>query len=309
VKESLEPQFRRRSTSKPPRFLEPGARQAAIEVCEPWPKLSEQVRLERRKARVRNRVLGGALLGTVAALLLASLLFRDLAEPLASFAAFACLPFLLIYERFRLTTIARDEWIVEQPDNGEFLVEAFIEVDGVVMGSDRGIVWFEESDLCFSGQRSWFRIAWQHIHSPQQVDPFTRSYDELSGGRTCIRVVNPIAPVRIKLVEASARSENHPTEFDLKIQSLKIPTRPSGKPTTLPPMGLDPEYWHDPWRNTELKSYRYLGFFAVALVLAVIPTLSALVGLVLVCGFAYSIHVPLTRLIRPALIRSKLRRA
>lgn len=65
-----------------------------------------------------------------------------------------------VVRAIRKTGTVQDELLyADSLGTDDVLVQMWVEVDGAIFGSDRGILWRDESGLCFHGHRSWFRIA------------------------------------------------------------------------------------------------------------------------------------------------------
>jgi hypothetical protein len=80
----------------------------------------------------------------------------------------------------------------------------------------------------------------------------------------------------------------------------------ASEPTTLPPLTLDPEYRHDPLRNTDILSWNFLSLALVPYVIQAFPCNLKVAVLLYAVVLAYALYIPAGRLIRPAVIRARL---
>ena len=288
-----------------------------IEASAKWPFLSDQTRSERLLALRNNRRLVWGLVLLIATLATAfgvigattgfgfganTALFVLLALPL---------PCIWIFERLRRTTAVDDSWVVEQPEESEFLVEMLVEVNGVVMGSDRGVAWFEPSAVCFTGQRSWFRIGYEHIHEDPVGEGPSAQFNEMNAGRTTMRIRYADARVRIKLIDGGTPGGDGALRLALQMADIPIlrHTRlsaTSSEQTTLPPLTIDPEYRHDIFHNTELSTNAYIALLLLPVVIQARSPLE-IIFIVLV-GIAAALNKPLRRLLQPAIFRARAAR-
>ena len=145
---------------------------------------------------------------------------------------------------FRLPT-ASDMKVLSDPDRqDEVLAQIWVEVEGVVHGADRGVVWFDENGFHFLGHRSWFRISKRDFLRETESWRRTRLAElDAFPGIISLQVRGRAPRVRIgirPILAAGLISEE--ARLNKCVEAFMISKDRSSMPTQLPPLGLDPAF-------------------------------------------------------------------
>ena len=274
---------------------------------EVWPPLSPQAVVDRRKAKAKNQWL--MVKFAVGTGIIPIALIQ--AMPNVFVIWLLLLPGLLkgVHDRGRVTTATDDTWLVEQPDKDEFMVEMLVEVDGVVRGRERGIAWFTEGAIHFTGDRTWLCLVAQNVVPAGERSPLVRWSDELTRGYGTLRLKKSHPRIRIKFECDPRYGDIKRDAFNFFLAQLTNAEAPDETEEHLPITVFDPYYRHDVWRDTEIATPRLFALLLLPLLILLpeswIPT-GGLVAVPLV--IVYIAAVPATRILRPATIRYVQRR-
>jgi hypothetical protein len=218
-----------------------------------WAEPSEEWLAERRIDSGGLSWLAGLVAGAPLVLLVVGVLVHALSFALLAIVGMSGVG-IYIAERARFAYIAHRSPAVEAPSSAEFLVRVVIEVDGVAMGSDIGVVWFEPGVMWFSGERTWFRIASTHLRNMDGSYRRAQWYFELPHDRPMLYLSPENKRVRIRLDASRTSQANAVARLKDELTAFVRDRTNSSASSQLPPLELDPHYRHDVWRDTELAS-------------------------------------------------------
>jgi hypothetical protein len=196
--------------------------------------------------RVRRKAIYGAMLILTPILALAF-------SPIPVLACALWLVFLAlllmaqVFERSDQLTAEDELLIFDSQRLDQILVRMWVEVDGVVRGVDRGVIWFDETGYYFHGHRSWFRIAKSDFLRPRRkrffaIPPELDSFSDL----ILLEVRNPGSRLRIGLRKMQTGNSSHasawPYTVSAQLESFLSSPELQQQPTCVPPTGFDPLY-------------------------------------------------------------------
>ena len=128
----------------------------------------------------------------------------------------------------------RDVGLLEHPEDPDVcLVEARILREGVLVGKDRGAVWFEGGRLLFSGHRTSFAIG------GEDVLPFAQRSIDLPLGALPLRIGEGRAHVEFRTLRHASDDERHASRFAHRLLAFRSFTPPARGERQWPPLSVE----------------------------------------------------------------------
>ncbi len=166
-----------------------------------------------------------------------------------------------------------DTKMLEAGGEGMVLVRIEFEVNGVVIGEDRGVIWAQRGDVIFNGQRTSFAIDSYEIDSSLAGGSrFIRWFSALQGADT-YRLFSGYPSYRIKVSELSGRLLRVETTQKMGPVLAKARTqgRREGELSQFPPNTIDPQF-----RDSRLARTAFVSVVTSSLAIAMTVSLSTL---------------------------------
>jgi hypothetical protein len=193
---------------------------------------------------------------------------------------------LLIYWSGAISDPKRD-LTQDSRNKDEHLVRMWVEVDGEVTGSDKGVLWFDNNAVWFNGDRSWFRIPRQDIAEPTASrEPSGANSLRNMAASMILAVRHDGAAVRIG-IQTPLRIRGLPSpifevlDLPAALRAFLASSSASDTAIQFPPLGADPAYDQSWSKRPQSKLFRTLmtsPLFSARLYMAASAILAIVMG-------------------------------